>query len=254
MYCRQDASTSRGVPHVFPEAFGKNAVVLPIGSVCDACNSYLGHELDSVFIAHPVVSMIAQTLRLPGKSGKLRKHVGNVEIDVFPRSITIPTEEPKIIVHPDGTRSSTAAALVDPQFDLLRFRRALHHIAFNAYALRRGKDEVLAARFDPVRKYIRSPHKGEAWPFVQFCDLERGFGQDVTLVLDDDESIEAVSITLCGAIAFGVGLLDSGRLQEWAYREFPQDTVTFGPDYHIPRSRRQSRIEGRYDLTIFLDE
>jgi hypothetical protein len=254
IYCLQDSITSKGVPHVFPEAFVQNELTLPIGAVCDSCNNYLGHELDSVFITHPVLSMLAQFLRFPGKNGRLRKQLGNVELDVEPRSITIPCSKPKISTHPDGSTSAIIEPLIDPRFDFQKFRRAIHHIAFNAFALKRGTAVSLEPRFDPIRKYVRNPNKGDSWPFAQYTNLDANFSRDVTIMLDGDDDTEFVGIVLCAGMAFGVDLLNTGGLKSWVEPLFPATTKIVGPNYHVPRSQRQSRKGPRYRFTIYLDE
>lgn len=51
VYCLTDSAGTKSIAHVLPEAIARNDLVLPRGAVCDACNHYLGHELDSVMVA-----------------------------------------------------------------------------------------------------------------------------------------------------------------------------------------------------------
>lgn len=249
---------------MFPEAFAQNELVLPLGSVCDRCNNYLGVELDSVFVSHPILSAMAQFLRFPGKSGKLRQRFGNVELDVdtgahrtgdlgVPRSITIPCAEPEIVTGPDGSRTATAQPLIDPRFDFRRFRRAIYHILFNAYAAGRGVSATLESRFDPVRNYIRKPRPREAWPFAQFANLA-GFNKKVLIVLDDDEADGYAGMVICAGMAFGVDLLNRGNLPAWVKRNCPPGTQVIGVDHHLPRAPRPGKRDPEYFVTIFLDE
>lgn len=90
MYCLETADSAKGLAHVIPEAIAANGLTLPRGAVCDSCNSYLGHELDGVLSAHPVLALIIQFLRLPGKNDSVGKRLGNVASDIHPRGITIP--------------------------------------------------------------------------------------------------------------------------------------------------------------------
>lgn len=253
IYCRANSSNSRGVPHVFPEAFGKNDVVLPVGAVCDPCNQYLGHELDSVFASHPIISLLAQFLRLPGKNGKLRKRLGNVASNVQPRSITIPCAPREIVTHPDGSRSTTIKPLVDSSFDLQRFRRAIYHIGLNSFALQRGPATVLDPRFDAVRAYVRNPRKGESWPFAQFVNLSATFSRDVTILVDDVSGGVFVGMVLCAGAAFGVDLLNSAAFVPWVADHFPPSTEILDSDYTEPRSEHP-RGPVQYRVTILLDD
>lgn len=266
IYCKQDSSSAQGVPHVFPEAFAQNRLVLPVGSVCDGCNNYLGVELDSVFVAHPILSALAQFLRFPGKSGKLRRQLGNVELDArfpdqgratdqpLPRTITVPCAKPRIVTHPDGSRTATIEPLIDPRFDFRRFRRAIHHIALNAFALKRGDSAALEPRFDSVRDYIRKPKPKEVWPFAQYVNLNVGFTHDVTILIDAEEDHAFVGMVICAGMAFGVDLLNRGNLRQWMEQQFPPSTEIIGVNHHVPRAQRPSKKAPMYCVTIYLDE
>lgn len=197
---------------------------------------------------------MAQFLRFPGKRGKLRKQLGNVELGDSPRSVTIPCAKPSIVKHADGSSSATITPLVDPRFDFYKFRRAIYHIAFNAYALRRGTTEALHARFDPVRQYIRAPRLRESWPIVQYVNLSAGFTQDVTVLVDGDDAAEFIGMVICAGAAFGVDLLNSGRLEHWMQGHFPSTAELIGVDYQVPRTTRETGKGSRYRVTIYLDE
>ena len=253
IYCREDSSNSLGVPHVFPEAFGKNELILPLGAVCDRCNGYLGHELDSVFVSHPIISFLAQFLQLPGKTGKVRKRLGNVATDALPRRVTLPCAASEVITHPDGSKSATVQPLIDPAFDFQRFRRALFHIGLNAYAHRRGAESALHARFDDVRSYIREPLRGESWPFAQYMDLGAAFSKEVTILVDDESGGPFVGIALCAGVAFGVDLLNGSGIEPWISRRFPPGTTIIRADHRVPRAMRADGPV-QYRVTIFLDE
>ena len=79
IYCLTETQGSCGLAHAIPEALAQNDMVLPRGSVCDPCNNYLG-KLDAVLASHPLIALGVQWLRLPGKNGRVRKVVGNVEL------------------------------------------------------------------------------------------------------------------------------------------------------------------------------
>jgi HNH endonuclease len=175
IYCLESSDDAKGLAHVIPEGIAANDLTLPRGAVCDSCNTYLGHELDAVMIAHPVLALIIQFLRLPGKDGSVRKRLGNVASDVHPNAITIPCEMPRRVQGSDGRWESVVEPLVDPRFDFRRFRRALHHVAFNALTLRDGMERALENMYDPVRRYIRQPLQNESWAFVQYVNLHSGW-------------------------------------------------------------------------------
>lgn len=252
IYCLEDSSASRGAPHVIPEALGKNEFLLPVGSVCDDCNHYLGHELDSVLVAHPIVSLLVQFLELPGKNGKPRKVLGNVARDVHPRAVTIPTDRP-VFSYENGTRTATASVLVPRNFSLSKFRRALHHVALNLIAKHYGVERALDAQFDAVRTYVRKPAKAERWPYAQHMGFDKGLTRDLTLSLTQEEEPEIVIIGVADAAMFAVDPLNTGKLAAWAKRELPPGSTFVDASDDVPRE--SPRKAGReYRLSICIDE
>jgi hypothetical protein len=227
-------------------------MVLPIGAICDACNHYLGHELDDVLVAHPLVSFFVQFLGLNGKSGKPRKVLGNVSRNIHPNSVTIPTEAPVFRTEADGSRTATVRPVVARNFSLSRFRRALHHIGLNVLALQDGAERALEAAFDPVRRYVRSPHKGERWPYAQYLNIENGLARDVTLVLEREADAEFVGIVIAKSIIFGVDLLNTGRLEAWMTRELPKGSHIVAATDDVPREG--ARNDGKsFRITLDVD-
>lgn len=253
IYCLEDSSRSRSVPHVAPEALGPHGLVLPVGAVCDACNHYLGHELDSALVAHPVVALFVQFLGIPGKDGRTRTQLGGVRRDIHPNTITIPTSAPVWHVNADGSRGVTVRPLLPREFSLSRFRRALHHVALNTLATQDGVERVLESDFDPVRAYIRHPRKGERWTYAQYVNLGQGLAPDLLLYLARHETSEIVSMLIGKAAAFAVDLLQTGELAKWAEKDLPPGHEIVGADVDPPRESR-NRPATQYRLSIDLSD
>lgn len=168
IYCLESSGSSKNVPHALPEAVYRGGPAFPVGVICDKCNEYLGTKLETMLVKHPVVSMQMQSYGIPGKKG-VRRQLG-----VFERTqgdhptLSFPVAEPKFRYNKQGIRIGfTVMPLWDPHFDMDRFSRGLHMIAFNLAVLRRGIDTAFDAHYDRVRRYIREPGKGERWPFLQ---------------------------------------------------------------------------------------
>lgn len=250
IYCLEDSSTTRGLAHVAPEGLGPHKLTLPLGAVCDACNNYLG-QLDTTFVAHPVIALATQFLGVHGKKGRPRAQLGNVRRDVHPGTITVPVAAPVIVDHPDGSRTATITPLVARNFDLSRFRRALFHIAFNTVAAQDGVERVLASTFDDARRYIRTPRKNERLAFVQYVNLERGFAPDLLLYLGRHEGAEIVAIVVAKAVVFAVDLANTGKLEVWAAKELPAEHHVVGPDVDVPREPKAKNAK-RYRISIDL--
>ena|GEM_PF-2104411 len=236
---------------MLPETLAQNGFILPVGAVCDACNHYLGHELDSTLVAHPVVSLLVQFLRLPGKRGKTRDRVGNVASNAHPGGITIPCAEPRITVGPDGLRSATVEPLLAPTFDLLRFRRALHHIGFNSFAHRDGVERAYGHEYDDVRRYVRRPHKKESWPYAQYVDLSRGIARNITVLRISSGESEFPMLIVGKAAIFGVDLRNTGALPSIVEREYPLGARVVPAHYRLPK-RPATKRGVQYRVTIEL--
>jgi hypothetical protein len=114
-----------------------------------------------------------------------------------------------------------------PEFNDLKFRRALHRLAFNVVAYEKSPAHVLQECFDPVCKYIRSPRRGEAWPYAQVIVKK-------TMKRSEPEQRISFGMTrdapgLCVRLSifvndFYVDLLATGKLHEWARANLPDGT------------------------------
>lgn len=101
--------------------------------------------------------------RIPGKKGAPRRRLGHFARD--DDAISVRGQSVSSITFAPG---SIDIQLPDPpEFDDLKFRRGLHHMAFNYLAWKKGVNYVLDSRFDAVRNCIRHAKQGEAWPYAQ---------------------------------------------------------------------------------------
>lgn len=252
IFCLGDSSSAKGLAHVVPEGLGRNDFVLPKGAVCDPCNQYLGHELDSVLVAHPIIALHVQFLGLHGKDGKPRAVLGNVARNVYPNALTIPCDEPVFSVDETGARTGTARALVPKNLSLTRFRRALYHVALNTIALQDGVERALDPVFNPARKYVRAPGQKERRRYVQLINLTVGIRRDCALVLPREPGAEIVAIALTGNSIFAVDLVDSGKLEAWAAKDLPAGWTTVRESEDVPRE--SGGPDGKqFRMSIYLD-
>ena len=165
IYCRCQTDGSEGRSHMIPEAIGKNDVVLPPGSICDRCNNYLG-SLDRAVAEHRDISFAIQAFSLQGKDGKMRRRLGVLE-RIGPANSTTIQIKGEFFERLEVQGGRIIADLRDaPGWNAAKFNRGLHHIAFNFLALISSSEVVLRDSFDAVRRYIRSPKKGEVWPYL----------------------------------------------------------------------------------------
>jgi len=250
IYCLEDSGAAKSVAHVISEGIGQNDMVLPKGAVCDACNHYIGHELESVLVAHPIISIAIQTLHLRGKGGKRRKKLGNVDRTIEKNGITIPCEPP-VATTRDGVRRSTIRPLVDPSFDFQRFRRGLHHVALNVVAYQDSVDRALDSSYDPIRSYVKRPKKGESWPFLQKVWPLLDTDTDVKLGLNvvDGSEVAGMKI-LCGA--FFVALANPAVLRTVVDQSPELQLDHIDADYRPAKQPKPGKK--RYRVTIYVDE
>lgn len=249
IYCKTVSEGTRGVAHVLPEAVAQNNQVLPPGTVCDPCNQYLG-KLDLVLASYPLVALGIQWLRLPGKGGRLRSMVGNVEHDEELNAVHIPVEAPSR--DGPGLDPLHVTVLVPRAFDGFRFRRALHHVGLNVVALKRGYDAAMASNLDEVRRYVRYPKSGERWQFAQL-PLFDAISGDLKIHLVEWKGTLLVGMRLL-SVLFWIDLCNSGLLADFVRREqekLPALNLV-SPSDRLPREGpKQGRV--RHRITIYRD-
>ena len=147
-----------------PQAIVANDTVLPMGAECDSCNSRLG-RMDNAFLHYNRIRVPVFMYGVPGKRGRYRKQLGHF--------VRLPdnrfgAEVPESCISADASGGSLSIQLPDPpQFDDLKFRRGLYHMAFNYVAYKRGVDYALGSQFDHVRQYIRYAPRGAKWDYAQ---------------------------------------------------------------------------------------
>ena len=100
-----------------------------------------------------------------------------------------------------------------PGWNLGRFRRSLHRLAFGYLALVHGSDYVLQEKFNPVRSYIRKPKSGEKWPYGETTISDKLIKR-ISIDFVDGESISIIQIQLFNAIFF-IDLFHSANFPEW---------------------------------------
>jgi hypothetical protein len=249
IYCLETNRPSVGRAHIFPEALRQNHGTLPLGAVCDDCNRYLG-QLDRVVAAHPVLSLTAQALALPGKKGRLRTRVGAVDRTVHEGGITIPCEAPTPISGPGDSVEYRIRPLLAPGFDLLRFRRGLYHLGFNLLAAMDGVERAYDSAFDPVRGYIRRASPGESWPFAQYVVSLTNLSDTLKGGIYDNEE-ESIAALRLFSMVFYVDLLCSGTLPEFVKATQPINTEVIPAEWVGPTA---APVGGKkYRLTIYVD-
>ena len=237
IYCRAETKGNEGVPHVIPEALSPNDMTLPRGAECDKCNHYFGRKLEPMLFRYPGVALALQFWGIRGKKGQ-RKQLGTVkrtragELRVTGHSLKIETDE-------QGRRTIYLDLPTDPKFDMPAFRRALHRIALSTVALLESPEYALDPKFDEVRRYIRNPNQGEAWPYAQGQTPIPGIPRSAQLRYTEKGKREVVIFQLLNNV-FAVSLCDDGTFATSA-AELGHNLV--GPEVNNPGFGRITYVE-----------
>jgi hypothetical protein len=247
VYCGKDSTTSKSVAHIFPEGLKPQGPALKPGIVCDKCNHYFGAKLESVLLSHPHIAFPLQLMGAPGKKGKARKRLSVYEREVEPDAdVTFPIAPPTISYDEFGVRTYALQPLVDKNFDMDCFRRALYHIGFNLLIANRGLEAAREERYTPLRNYVRRPRVGERWPFIQITPPpSRWLRTSVGARAVPLKGRELLAIKIFNT-DFWIDLLNSGCLLT-AQVEGPVTII--GPDWRPP-TQEQAPPGTHYRVSI----
>jgi hypothetical protein len=144
---------------------------------------------------------------------------------------------PEVRQKADGTKSVLVKSVLDPQFDLLRFRRALHMVVLNTVAYRHGAGGALHPKYDPVREYIRRPQRSEAWPFAVTHRVGT-IKREVCIDLYRPNEYGFVAKIRIFNHDFYIELLNTVRVEEWIKAECLAKAEYVGPEAMYPASPR----------------
>ena len=213
------------VAHVIPQGLGYNRNTFPAGVLCDRCNKYFGRKLEPALIMHPTLAYDMQRLSVPGKDGGPRPILGNWE-RASDGSVLVPMAPPQDWGQHRGAPHIGLLPILDPNFDQLLFRRALHLLAFNVLAFLHGTRQAPGdaaydprdARYSAVRTYIRAPRRRtDAWPFLERYDRP-AVGGKVEVHLSNWDGV-LIGRIRAYSFEFYVDLMNTGRLLAFAGAE-----------------------------------
>jgi hypothetical protein len=160
IYCRSSKGPFQSREHVVPESLIGDEIVLPVGMVCDACNSGVLSELDGYLQSSALLS-IHRVLYGPERTKQGKGPRANLQNAVLHRSgaahVEIRAKDPsgrlKDFVHlPDGTCRFSFS--LRGGFDHVKIGRSLLKIGLGFLALKKGRQAALEPRFDVAREFI----------------------------------------------------------------------------------------------------
>lgn len=206
LFCRSNGPFNT-IEHIIPEALGNDDLVIS-GHVCDACQSYLGKEIERFVLSETPIGFWRVHLAMRGKKGKLPTVDLSVPTEpkgVLPQWSKYHDSKVGFAAHKDGTSS---VIIEDPEMleEVLSGKRTEFRFVFSpkhlvqigrflgkiAIELLCKEDPVLArhSRFDELRHYVRYGHRKEIWPI--FHAIKGSLEDLVTLRKAGDEAFEEV--------------------------------------------------------------
>lgn len=216
IYCRGETADSVKDAHVYPQALRENDYTLPKGVECDACDQFHG-SIESALLEHNRIGLFAVIHAIPGKRGRPRRRLRNVERDAEGNLRVMGVAKSARAI--DGRLEIEYG---DPaSVDDRRFRRALGHIALNYVAFRLGGRVALEATFDEIREFVRRG-RGSAWPYVQFQYDDARIARPLGLRLIETDTRRIVQIRTYVDDFYVDPSSSDGYLIEWAQRILPR--------------------------------
>jgi hypothetical protein len=197
-------------------------------------------KLDEALARHPAVAYAVQRLGLPGKRGRPRRRVANIDRDPsdgFSQVDIGPLE----VAEEDGKKVVLIKPILDPRFDLRRFRRALHMVALNYLAHQHGAARALDSQFDAVRSYIRGTRRGQAWPFL-VCYRPGPVLKEIRFGLYEPDEFGLVAHVGMFNHDFYVDLLNTGNLGHWSLAAELTSAQFVRPEDIYPASPRAEAV------------
>ena len=70
IFCGNNSSSSRSVGHIVPASLSNSILILPKGVICDKCNNYFAHKIESPFLNSEAVLQSRQELEIHNRDGK----------------------------------------------------------------------------------------------------------------------------------------------------------------------------------------
>jgi hypothetical protein len=128
-----------------------------------------------------------------------------------------------------------------PEYDNLKFRRGLYHMAFNYIAWKKGASYALRSEFDRVRQYVRYAERGEAWPYAQVIQPDSNVNKKLELGFLD-EAPGCVVQFISFVDEFYVDLLGTADFQSWVRQHLPQSTLLFEKRCRLTNTGEEGRM------------
>lgn len=202
IFCKKDSTNSKSVEHIIPESLGNKNNILPMGVVCDNCNTYFGGKIEKNVLEMPYFKSLRGRLMIESKKGKIpsvsgiTKNKENVEINFSSKSDTII----EVIYNNDKTLNSILSSkelyvplIPEPPQNDIYISKFLGLIAIEAFAQRVSsienwqEDFIENSSLDELRNFVRYGKGYAIWPYlirridsenqIEYCKESNSFSE-----------------------------------------------------------------------------
>ena len=179
IFCKKDSSDSVSIEHIIPESLGNKKSTLPKGAVCDSCNNYFASKIEKHVLESGEFKHLRSNQVIKNKKGKFQEVTMLFEgqpvrvrrTDTLNFSIH-PNDFDKLESHIQSKNGGTLMLPVSGDTPSKHhMSRFLAKMGLEALASRwlgnDGWNDYLVDHegFDPIRKFVREPNRGEHWEF-----------------------------------------------------------------------------------------
>ena len=184
IFCKNDSAGSKSIEHVIPESIGNLGHVLPVGMVCDNCNTYFGLKVEKPLLETPYFRGMCFRGRIKNKEGNPPRVLGLqlqslVPVELFPdmdgSGMSMATanygDEKRWIESNRNSQGGTLIVPIPDEPEAYLLSRFLCKVAVEALALRSidvpgGLQEIVdKEELDPIRNYARKGGPVKFWPY-----------------------------------------------------------------------------------------
>lgn len=246
LYCLGAAGPFSAEEHVIPRSlgYGTNAYVIPPGIVCDACNHWLGRQVDAPFVNRFDMTLIRGLAGLRGRSGRETTRIdgrnATARLDVEFAGAKVEIYAARAEEMQDGALDIEIWPLHrDPADVVARTMRAMWKIALGCIWLAQG-DDALDPRWDHLRlAVLGAPFEGYLLqaPFVAMSM------QGLRVNVHTDMPCNPAAMTFAmGGVAFAVPLAQGAPISR-------PDAARMGLDLHATQTTAPPVVRLRLDPT-----
>lgn len=182
IFCKNDSSSSKKIEHIIPESLGNQEHTLPVGVVCDSCNSYFGIKVEKPLLNSYYFRQARFRNRIPNKENRIPTIQGISLPGIVPIDLMTDEDGKSVFTSRerdtarfiDSLKSVKKGLLIFPVVEkpdeqlMSRFlaKVALEVLASRLLGIPEGLNEVIdKSELDKLRHYARFGASSILWPY-----------------------------------------------------------------------------------------